>query len=66
MCKFIDADPLQIVLCVRELFLSILGEHRNEDVVNNFHFRLVKSCDFNENISRFNADLRVIAVDDGW
>lgn len=51
---------------LRELLLSVLRKHRNENVVDDFYFRLVQGCNFDENIFRFGADLRVIAVDDRW
>lgn len=54
------------IVDLRELLLGVLGEHSDEDVIDNFDLGFVKSCDFNENIPGFGADLRMVAVDDGW
>ena len=47
-----------------EGFFGVLGEHGYEDVVDDLDFRLVESCDFNEDVSGMDANLGVVSVDD--
>ena len=46
-----------------ERFGGVLGEHRDEDVVDDFCFGLVGRCDIDEDVAGFGADFGMVRVD---
>ena len=43
---------------------GVLREHRDDDVIDDFGFCFVGSCDVDENVSSFGADFRVVRIYD--
>lgn len=62
----LDRTPYKEAGYIRKRFISILREHRNENIDDYFDLCSVRCCDLDEYVAGTCCDFGMIAVDYWW